>query len=72
MQRLLVDLSISAEEYVKLYQGKARTVQAKSRDGRSVKFPANILVPFVQHDGIRGTFQIDYDVKQRFQQIRRV
>lgn len=72
MRRLIVDLTISAEEYLKLYQGSARTVRACSRDGRTVHFPAKILVPFVEQQGIQGSFIISYDEHSRFQQIRRL
>ena len=71
MGRLVVDLAISAEEYLKLYRGTARAVHATSQDGRRIHFPAAILVPFVQRDGIRGRFIIDYDDKNRFRQIQR-
>ena len=72
MNRLIVDLTISAEEYLKLYQGSAQIVNTYSRDGRRVHFPAKILQPFVEHQGIRGSFVIDYDSDNRFQRIQRL
>lgn len=72
MQFLIVDLSISPEEYLKMYQGVASSVHAHARDGRSIRFPANILQQFVTRDGIRGSFQIIFDDNMKFQAIRRL
>ena len=72
MSQLIIDLSISSEEYVKLYRGVARTVFASSRDGKKIRFPASILVPFVEREGINGSFVIDYDQHNRFQRIHRL
>ena len=69
---IIVDLSISTEEFVKLYQGAAQNVYAVSRDGRSIRFPANVLRPFVSHDGIRGSFCIYFDHEHKFQSIDRL
>ncbi|HSX52107.1 MAG TPA: DUF2835 domain-containing protein [Cellvibrio sp.] len=72
MKNIIVNLSISAEEFQRLYEGSAKTVFARSIDGRSIRFPAGILRPFVLHSGIRGTFQIDFDEDNRFQSIQRL
>ena len=62
----IVSLNISADEYLKLYQGTARSVYTHTIEGRSIRFPANILQPFVTHNGIRGTFAIQFDRNHRF------
>lgn len=72
MKHIVVDLTISAEEYLKLYRGTAKTVQTRSRNGLRIHFPANILQPYVNRKGIHGSFVIDYDDANRFQQIRRL
>jgi len=46
-----------------------REVQARSTDGRSIRFPANILRPFVTQAGIHGAFRIRYDDKGKLQGI---
>ncbi|MFT5987827.1 MAG: hypothetical protein ACI97Y_000399, partial [Pseudomonadales bacterium] len=46
MQRIVVDISIGPDEWIKLYQGLAQDVTARARDGRSVRFPARILSRF--------------------------
>ncbi len=69
---LLVDLALSAERLKLLYRGDVQDVVATSRDGRVVRFPANILRPFVDRDGVYGTFRIHYDAGHRLERIERV
>ena len=71
-QRIVVDLNISADEYLRYYQGAARTVLATMQDGRRVRFPANILQHAVSHDGIRGRFAIYFDQSGKFERIERL
>lgn len=72
MNSIIVDLHIPADDYVRLYQGAARTVHARSRDGRSVQFPAMILRQFLTHEGISGTFEIQFDANRKFSGVRRL
>ena len=58
---VVLDLAISADEFLRLYQGAASQVLARANDGQSVRFPANILRPFVHHDGVHGRFVITFD-----------
>ena len=72
MNSLVVDLNILPEEYQRLYAGSAKEVFARARDGRSARFPARILQPFVQRDGIQGTFIIHFDDHNRFYRIEKL
>lgn len=72
MPQITVDLFISADEWLKTYRGEARTVTAKSRDGRRVQFPASILQPYLTHAGVRGSFVIHFDDQGRFAGIDRL
>lgn len=72
VQELRVDLLISRDEFERLYAGQVKTVLATTRDGRRVRFPANILVPFVERDGIMGSFSIVFNKENKFQYIRRI
>ena len=72
MNEIIVDLYISPEEYLKLYQGRSAVVSALARDGRRVRFPASILRPWVRHEGIRGCFRIRFATDGRFSDIQRV
>jgi len=72
MSSLVVNLKIAAEEYQRMYSGSVSHVAAVSVDGRSVRFPANILRPFVTLDGIQGRFIIRFDSDSRFLGIDRL
>ncbi|MCL6414621.1 DUF2835 domain-containing protein [Aestuariirhabdus sp. Z084] len=72
MQSIRVDISISAQQYLAHYSGSVRNVQARSQDGRLIRFPSEILRPFVTRNGIEGCFCIEFDDEGRFQRISRV
>ncbi|MBB5320293.1 DUF2835 domain-containing protein [Marinobacter oulmenensis] len=72
MQQIIVDVSITPEEWIKLYQGVATDVRTTARDGRSVRFPARILSRFFLKDGIEGTFLILFDDAGKFVTIQRL
>ncbi len=67
-----MQLHISPDEFQRLYEGTAKVVSARSIDGRRVRFPANILRPFVTHIGISGLFRIQFSDDNRFQQIEKI
>ena len=72
LRSLIVEVHISAEEYLAHYQGIAKDVLAHDLEGRVVKFPSNILQKFVTHDGIHGNFAIFFDENNKFHHIDRV
>lgn len=72
MQEIRFSISIDSDEYIKYYQGVARSVYTISEDGRSIHFPAKILQQFLTHDGIKGSFALQYDDTGKFSSIRRV
>ena len=72
MQQIIVDISISPDEWIKLYQGVATDVHTRARDGRSVRFPARILSRFFLNDGVRGSFRILFDDSGKFTSIERL
>ena len=72
MKAVLVRLAIPAEEYQRLYMGAVRDVLARSDDGRSIRFPAIILRPYVTHSGVYGVFKILFDDNNRFQGIEKI
>ncbi|NQZ31902.1 MAG: DUF2835 domain-containing protein [Oceanospirillaceae bacterium] len=71
MNRIIIDIRISNDEYLKQYQQANCMVSTVSRDGRSIQFPANILKPFLLHSGISGSFCIFFDSAGKFQSIER-
>jgi hypothetical protein len=77
-QRIKVQLAISRDDYLLCYQGVALDVVARAVDGRTVKFPAKLLKPFITYHGIQGTFEIIFDSESssgklgRFKSIQRL
>lgn len=71
-QSVTVNIRISSEEFKKLYEGTASIVNCVARDGRRIKFPAKILQPYLTHDGISGSFLINFDLNNKFESIERV
>lgn len=72
MNYLIIDITISPEEYQKLYRQAIRNVNAQSRDGRRVQFPVAALRQFVDHNGIRGSFRIGFDQDNKLQSFQRI
>lgn len=69
---IVVTLDIPADEYVRVYQGTAKYVVARSQDGRTVRFPVNILQRFLTRDGIQGVFVLRHDANHKFVSIERL
>jgi hypothetical protein len=72
MQQIIVDIVISPDEWLKLYEGSATDVHTTARDGRSVRFPARILSRFYLRDGIKGSFRILFDDVGKFVSVERL
>jgi len=72
MQNIIVDISISSDEWLKIYRGQTNLVNARSRDGRSIQFPANILSRYTTHSGIQGSYQISFNDDGKFQSIQQL
>lgn len=72
MQQIIVDIIISPDEWIKLYERSATDVHTTARDGRSVRFPARILSRFYLRDGIKGSFRILFDDAGKFVSVERL
>lgn len=72
MLKLYLDISLSAEEFLRVYRGTANRVLLRSREGKSVSLPAGRLQPFLTHDGIYGSFELAFDSKGKFISLRRL
>lgn len=66
MPTMKFSLNISAEEYLRYYQGTGKTVVAIEEGGRQIQFPAAKLRPFVSHDGVQGWYEIEFDHNHKF------
>ena len=65
-------LNIPQDVLLSYYEGTARAVVARSLDGRSIQFPANVLRQFVTSEGVRGIFEMEFDEYNKFVNMRRV
>ncbi|WP_096085929.1 DUF2835 domain-containing protein [Agaribacterium haliotis] len=72
MRCYFVDMHISAEQYLRMYEGSAKLVSVLDRSGRRLQFPASVLRPFVTHSGIDGSFELQVDNNSKLIQIRRL
>ena len=67
-----VDLYIPEDELMKWYKSQVSWVNACARDGRRVRFPVEVIRPYVLHNGVRGTFRIFFSDEGRFIRIERL
>ncbi len=65
-------LHLTPEKYQKYYQGAARAVRVTTDDGRTLRFPANALQPFIMHDGIYGRFEILFDSNNKMVGLNKI
>ncbi len=72
MNEIVFTLRISAARFQMYYRGDADTVYAVGEDGRSVRFPARLLRPFVRHSGVMGRFRLCYDGNGRCLSLERL
>ena len=71
-QRLQVVLNISPQKLIHYYEGAVSTVVATTTDGRTIRFPANILRSVVQADRVQGIFELVFDKNHKFVSIKRI
>jgi hypothetical protein len=72
MKKLTLDISLPADRYEALYTGSVKDVQVISREGVRVRFPGMILQKFLKHDGVHGTFVIEFDDANKFRAITKI
>lgn len=72
MPKVTVELNIPEDEMLRYYEGEARDVSARSIDGRTVRFPARVIRPFVTQVGVQGVFDIYFDSNGKFLDIKKI
>ncbi|AYF87389.1 DUF2835 domain-containing protein [Pseudomonas sp. JS3066] len=72
MPSVVLDISLTADEFVAVYQGRANRVLLRSRDGRKVSLPAHHLRPHLGHAGVRGTFELEFSADGKLMSLRRL
>lgn len=72
MPSVMLDISLTADEFLAVYQGRANRVLLRSRDGRKVSLPAHHLRPHLNHAGVRGTFELEFSPDGKLLSLRRL
>lgn len=72
MASLVLDIALSAERLRVLYQGHANRIQALSRDGRRVSIPAHHFRSFLTHEGLYGSFELQFSAEGELLGLRRL
>lgn len=70
MPSLVLDIALTTERFLAVYQGRANRVLLHSRDGRKVSLPAHHLKPFLRHDGIHGSFELEFNHQGELLELR--
>lgn len=61
MPSVKFSLQIRASEIEKYYRGQAQSILVTAYSGIKIQFPANLILPYVAHDGVHGHFILTYD-----------
>ncbi|MHA6494432.1 DUF2835 domain-containing protein [Pseudomonas borbori] len=72
MPSLVLDVAVSAERFMAVYQGRANRILARSRDGRKVSVPAYHFRPFLTREGVYGSFEMEFSVAGELINLRRL
>lgn len=69
---LVLDIALSAERLLAVYRGRVNRILVHSRDGRRVSLPAHHLRPFLTHEGVYGTFALEFNAAGELLSLRRL
>ncbi len=72
MNEVRFRIEISAQDYLRYYQGEIDAVQVKTSNGRVIQFPAGALQKYVDQNGVNGSFRIIYDENNKLVRLERV
>ncbi|NOT13952.1 MAG: DUF2835 domain-containing protein [Methylococcaceae bacterium] len=65
-------LSLSYDQYFKVYQGIAKNISVVADDGRRIMFSAGKIQPFLTKQGIHGHFQLELTAENKFVSLQRL
>lgn len=71
-QSLRFYLSLSYDQYFKVYQGLTKNVSAVADDGRRIVFPAGNIQSFLTKEGIHGYFEMTLTTENKFVAIKKL
>ncbi len=72
MPVVMLDIALSAQSLLAVYQGRANRVLLQSRDGQRVSLPAHHLRPFLTHDGVYGSFALEFNRAGELVSLRQI
>ena len=72
MPSITFRLNISADKFLRYYQGQAHSVSVVGDDGRRIRLPAVKFRPFLERSGIHGHFRIDFDDNFKFRSLTKI
>lgn len=65
-------INLSYDKFLFVYTGDAKYVVTRAEDGRSLRFPAEILKPYLTPAGIKGRFVIYFDERHKFKSLEKI
>jgi len=71
-QRFIFKLALSAEKYLSVYKGHAKTISTVSTSGLRIEFSAEKVKPFLTRNGVYGVFEMRVNAKHEFLAIRKL
>ena len=71
-QRIRFHLDLSYDQYLGVYQGRAKNVVTKADDGRRIIFPAGNIQRFLSKTGIQGYFEMELTTQNKFIGIKKL
>jgi hypothetical protein len=63
---------LSYEDFERAYRGNTRYLQVTDSTGKQVRFAATHLRPYLTRDGVKGSFILRYDGKNKFQSLEKI
>lgn len=72
MSRVVLDIALSSEQLLLIYQGLAKRALLTCRDGRTISLPVHHLRPHVTHTGVHGTFVMAFDSQGTLLELTRL
>ncbi len=72
MPKYAFNLSISKDEWLRVYRGYSRFVWCRAIDGTSLKIPVKHFLPFVASDGVHGSFLLNLGQNNKFLSLERL
>ena len=65
-------LDISATSLLKYYRGNVKWVLVTTQEGLRIRFPVDALRPYVTREGVKGSFRLVCDDRQRLLHLDKI